>query len=482
MSKKISLSNFLKQTPEIPQYSEKNQHYLISGSHPTYYVDKPGIQEEQIAPLIASNTWTEIPGFIGLNISDMCPSTEGTYSAYFIKHDSYVYGVNIDSNTQVGIGYPDGGVANTSRQKLNCYNGYLLAVTNDSSYPTIKRTLLPGSSWTAFGSITSSSDGHFMENFLEYCMITDESSKIKKIDSTWNITSGIDLGAGWIVNGIKNFNDKYLAIAGSNGNFVNNYLFLWNGRSSSYNYSMKIPGRFMGMKVVDSILYVAVWANGSGDSISNGKTSIYYMSGTTLKQLFTPQISAIQSLSGNKFPLFNFNNKLGINLSSKDLIINGSSDAGKETFSFCNGINATGYGFDQFTETYDGYLITYTSSPSAGDRKYFLDFTSSTYNSILYKSHWIPVKNLKAIDIVYDIRPQSGTDAINVTIYGDGEDIIAGTSTTVLDSITPTNYLNEKRTRLDVKGFAGDKVKIQLSTVNTGTWRPIIREINLILE
>ena len=118
--------------------------------------------------------------------------------------------------------------------------------------------------------------------------------------------------------------------------------------------------------------------------------------------------------------------------------------------------------------------VSYVGTPYAGN-----------YKQLLYKSQWIPVRNLQGVDIWYE-TPPSGTDKIVVTLYGQGENLItSGAQTIDLNPITATNYLNKKRSRLDIsdyqtgEAFQGDQVKIVLSTVNT-TWQPIIRAINLI--
>lgn len=485
--KKIVLQNFLKMTPEAPQYSEANQHYLLSGVNPTYYLDTPdtstfdGIQEEQIAPLIASQKWNLLNNTTsGSAYNDITESSESTYDFYFIRADSRVFAYDLFFGTKTDCGYPNLVAENTSLQKIKCFANNLLVVTKTSTSPNIWRTALPASgssTWTPFGSISNDGDEHFLEPFLEYCMITDNKRQVKKIDTSFNVTSGIDLGIGWTINGMRNYNDKYLAIAGSTGSFNNNFLFLWNGRSDTYNYSIKMAGRFLDMKVVDGTLYVAIWVSGTGNQSGTGKTVLYCLSGTSLKEVTLPFISTIKY--GFKQGIFSMNNNVGINLNnSNSLMIYGKTPTGTAKF-----VQNDNLSFTKISDTYSGSIVGIVVTGG----NYFLYYLptvniNSRYNTITYKSQWIPVKNLSGIDIEYDTPPQSGTDAINVTIYGRGEDIISGNSTTVLDSITPTNYLNTTRTRLDTKNFAGDKVKILLTTVNSGAWRPIIRKITLITE
>ena len=293
------------------------------------------------------------------------------------------------------------------------------------------------------------------------------------------------MGAGWGILGLTNYNNKYLAIAvaqnlststGTSG-YAQNYLRLWDGTSTEPNYSIKISGQFLGMKVIECVLYVAV-------QVSTTKTKLYYLDNTTLKVVSEQQYSMISTLTYSPVDhcIFSYLNNIGLRL-------NGSSDFNyplmildeqrKSSFIISSGLT-----FDQFCVGFDGVLYgSVYNGNTIGDVYCYLQTPSvPPYNNILYRSQWIPVQNLQAIDIYYDTPPQSGTDAINITIYGRGEDILAGSSTTTLQSITPTVFLNQKRTRLDVKGFTGDEVMVQLSTVNTGNWRAIIRKIILITK
>src|ERR1035437_10093195 len=104
MSKKITLQNFLKMSPDIPQYTDANQHYLLSGVNPTYYNDGVGTQEEQIAPLIASCKWLDLLG-ASLTAVDLTISTDSTYSAFAMFSTSEVYGIDMGSASSSGCGF-----------------------------------------------------------------------------------------------------------------------------------------------------------------------------------------------------------------------------------------------------------------------------------------------------------------------------------------------------------------------------------------
>ena len=497
MSKKISIDNFLMMNPSQPEFSQKNQHYLISGANPTYYNDIGGVQEEQVAPLIASNKFSlaYIPdgghGSVGTqHITSLIPSTaystsSSRISAYGIDATGYVFGYQIVNQVISDFGAVISGIS-SPYNILNCFANVIIAIVY-TGIPGIYYSV-GGTSWTSmYPVVLSGGTGglgqRYMENFGAYCMISDgltsvtTMSKVKKLDSSFNYTTGIDLGNGWTVNGMRNFNDKYIAIAGSLS-YSSNYLFLWDGSQDEPNYSMKMDGNYLDMIVIDGVLYVAVALNGTNE------TAIFYLKGTQLVKLMTPQISKMGA--GDKAILFNFGSKLGINLSSTDLMVYGDSAVGKEEFVLTTGTNYT-----HFCITLEGYLLTIGYSDYL---PYYYNITSTNYNPIKYVSQWIPVHNLSGIDVWYDTPPQTANDFIDITLDGQGEDIITGASSVHLippvagetHTLSMNTTLTNWRTRVDVQGFAGDLARITLTTTvgQTGggadDWRPIIRGLDLI--
>ena len=493
--KKISINNFLKMTPSVPQYSDKNQNWLIAGADPLYYLGNFSpfhLQEEQLAPLVASHDWTQITGTVTGNVMSMITSVDSTYEVYAVTDDTKVLGITTSAITD--LGYPTGASVSDVGGRLAIQGG-ILFMTYTAGTVVYKMTI-PGSAWTNFGTLHNTYSPHYLEPFLDFVAVSDGNTAggttnqmVRKIDVTAFTTTSdalsLDLGKGYGVLQMKNLNNKYLAIAATqippSGlttiGYPQNYIFLWDGIQDRYNYAVKVPGFFLDMKVVDGILYVAV-------AVARYKTCIYYLSGTSLKKVITPQISQVVSPFSFRTAqsLFDYKNYLGIILNTTNDITNPVMVYGKDEVGELEYIFSYGKFLLNFTVGHNGNLFTNEYIASSNSKIYYLYEVTKTYQPIFYKSQWIPIKNLSGIDIVYDSPPAVGTDAINVTIYGRGEDIISGSSTTVLDPITPTNYLNTSRTRLDVKGFTGDRVLIQLSTINTGTWRPIIRSVDLITQ
>jgi len=490
--KEIVLDNFLKMYPQVPEFSQKNQHYLISGVNPISYLTD-GSQEQQIAPLAASIDWEEITGIIGGslegNITQMVPSIGGSYTAYGVTDTTKVFGLTGGAVTS--LGYPSGSSSINTTSCCLAIGGNFLFMSRAAD-SVVYYTALSPIAWHSFGTLSSLGGGaHIMEPFVDHVAISDttgtstQNNLVCLIDPTSGVPSIIstpylDLGLGFGVLQMRNFNDKYLAVAFGKSvsgslttGYPQNYLCLWDGAANSFNYSMKIPGKFIDMKVVDSVLYVAV-------QVSYNKTCVYQLRGTQLQKVFTTQFTTISSGVRSMIPcsLFDFRNYLGVNLNSNSDLVRPIMVYGNDEMGGIEFVHSSGRLFDQFVTDYNGNLLANEYVAGGNSNLYYIP-TSNTYQNILYKSQWVPVKNLQAIDVYYDTLPVHTHDAINVTLYGRGEDIITGSSTTVLSSITPTNYLTAKRTRLDVKGFTGDFVKVQLTTVND-VWQPIIRRVSLI--
>lgn len=443
--------------------------------------------------------------FVEGNIVNMIPSTNNIYSIYAITDTTHVYGITQSLITDLGYitgssqpgnagGYLAIGGGGSATQ------GYLFGT--NATNPDVYQMTLPGTgagNWTQFGSsqVQTSVGVHIMEPFLDFIAIKDGStsfidgSLINKLNMSdmSSINAGINVGVGYSIFQMRNYNNKYLAIAAgkavapSASGYPQNYIFLWDGISPRYNYSIKVQGQFIDMKVIDSVLYVAI-------KVSAFKTCLYQLVNTSLRKVFTSQISNIRNQqSSSKYApilcsLFDFKSYVGINLDpavsatlTNPILIHGSDEMGELEF-----IYSSGHDFDQINVGYDGnlYAAEYIAANS-NSNVYTIPATGS-YQPIFYQSQWIPVDNLESIYIDYDMPPKSGTDAINVTIFGRGEDILTGFSTTILDSIIPTNTFSNRKAKLDVKGFTGSQIMVQLSTVNNSTWRPIIRSIDLITK
>lgn len=290
------IKNFQKHTPDVPQYSDRNQNYLIAGANPTYYMDTSGTQEEQFAPLAASARWTTLSLTLDGNVVHMISSTDSTQSVYLVTDTTHVYSIDT-SYALHDLGYPTGASISNTGCRLSIMGGYLFFTQSASG--NVWKMALPSGSWSSFSGLNSLTGPHIMETFSNFIAVCDgktspgASEMVRKIDPVaFTITSdtlSLDIGAGWSVTGLRNYNNKYLAITASQttlnvAGYPINYLFLWDGISNRYNHAVKINGQYIDMRVIQGVLYVAV-------KVSNNKTSIYYLAGTTLRYLYTPRIS-----------------------------------------------------------------------------------------------------------------------------------------------------------------------------------------------
>lgn len=485
----LVIENFLKMNPQIPQFSRSNMNYLLAGVDPLYYLSDNS-QEEQIAPLAASVDWTQITGTISGNVTHMVASVGGPYTTYCVTDKGKVYGLT--TTTINDLGFPTGAQVNNAAWYLTIAANQLYATYGSGG--SIYYMSLPSGVWASVSGLNTATGTHLMEQFSDRIAVTDgtvsysQNNLVRLIDPTSGTpvlltTPQLNAGLGFGIMQMRNYNDKYLAIAVgkvATGSIVNgypqNYLYLWDGAYPSFNYSVKIPGQFIDMKVVNSVLYVAV-------QVSANKTCVFYLSGTKLRKVFTTQISTIAYTQGSAIPcpLFDYKNYLGVHLNTNTdlthpLMVYGSDEVGDIEF-----IQSSGRRFDQFVVDYNGVLIGNKYVPGGDTELFYLPSTGTNYQNILYKSQWMPIRNLKALEIWYETPPQSGSDAINVTIYGKGENIIAGSQVIALGTITPSTALSNQMTLLDVEAFNGDQLSIVLTTTNT-TWRPIIRQIVPITE
>jgi hypothetical protein len=447
--------------------------------------------------------------YIEGNVVDAVPATDSTYSAYLVTDTGMVYGLSTVNNTDVpsalvSLGYYTGSKINYTGSRLCAANG----VNGSSQIVPFLYVNGQGKIWgTPVSSISWAQidSGHtiyygggipFMEAFLDFISVagTDADNSpyhwISKFDMTANLitdppAAGIDVGKGWGIIGTRNYNNKYLAIAigrtsaaGGVFGFPQNYLLLWDGISPLPSASIKIPGKYLGMKVIDGTLYVAV-------QTSNQRTVLYFLYGTTLRKVKTPQYSNIIDSVWSPVPsnLFDYRGYIGMHLDDTNdfedpLMIHGSDEMGEFDF-----IQSYGRNFDQiFGGFFGGLFANEHNGNGSNSVLWYLPppASATTYQNLLYRSQWIPCDGISALKIYYDTPPQADPDAIAITVYGEGENILAGTSTTVLNSITAENALTQKMHLVDLSGFQGSKIRIEISTANT-TWRPIIRGILLVI-
>lgn len=471
-TEQIIIENFQDMRTDIPQYSAKNTNYLMSGVDPLYYVSLNTIQEEQLAPLAASfanNMVTDANG----TITDIISVPEGALSLPgFALADSAGY-VTIGSLTSQVLGSATGQI-----QNLVDFSGFLVVMS--SAYTTIGFKLYSAGSWTIIStSITLTGGAIYMTSFLNFCLICNGNFVYKLLQGVSALiapstTAVLNIGSGWSILGKPVVYGNYVSIAGSRivgttNTYSDNYLFLWNGYGSTYQYSIKLPGKYVGQANINGTLYVVV-------ETKLNTQAVYYVYNQSLRRVKAlPNLYTTAGVGGTKTnPVFEARGYLAICTDYGLLLYRKDETIGDVSYLLNNGSYNFGCSAGVNNSIYTVNGANYYNDNLLG---------GSGTNPINYLSQYIPVTPSK-IEIWYDQPPQSGTDAINVTLYGINQYNAQGqlyNETISLASITPSviasDNSNSKKFTLDCAGFMGEKVRVQLQTVNTGSWQPIIRKI-----
>lgn len=466
---KLKLTDFGRMNPDSPEYSTKNQHYLISGADPFYYLAQSAVQEQKRAPLAAAKTFTAI-GTVsdGSYIVASIQSAFTSYDAIFVTNTGHFYGASSSSIIDL-LSVPTA----SDTWVVNVFNQKIWATPASGSFLSSK-TLDSGiGAWsTAYTFSSASSVGRPIKNFLDFMAFPDSSgisqNLIKKVDTSGTFSTALNIGNGWNTYAMENYNNHYLAIvafyaSGGSGYIPNGtdwYVFLWNGFSNSYNTAIRSPGQVLDIRSVGANLYTLVLDR-------PGQISLYQLVSQSFKKLFslavdTAKVSTVGGTTKSSITLFDYAGMVGINLNSK----------GQYLYTPEAKFILTPQNLDIVTHAGTTGLLYGTS----GNTLYSY---SSGISPILYRSQWIPFANPSSIVVKYATAPIGSSDTIQVTLDGYDEDGTASTSL-ALSAITNTTFYNGYKTPLDTQGFQGKLVRVTLSTTSGGTWQPIIREIELI--
>jgi hypothetical protein len=423
------------------------------------------------------------------NIIQMIPDPTAQQDFFALDYNGHVYGVThtagvfpsaiVDFGTVPNIGSGQG-----PAQTIAYYNNKLVAAGPISGGYGFSYVSPTGGSWTSVttnGAGGRNSSAVFQNNL--YVGGTGD-NRIYQINPSWGISANPGVGLNlpsWLGTiDIENYNNKYLAIAAGPINFqdysfINNYIYLWDGVSLSWNYVIEAPGRIISMKTINGTLFVAV-----ADSATS--STIYYLSGLTLKKLFnTAQSFAVANQvdsNGNKIttkPLFNFMGHLGI-ISS---IQNGNGRVfvyrldTKELFSVLSYVN--------------NCIVTSRINVNPPQPKIFYSYLGGAYlvltNSFggcYFTTNTIDLNGqITSVEVYYDSPPPAGNSSIVVTINYENENSsgLGLNSTTQLASITASNYTNSKYTILDGQGIVCKKMRMTVNCAVYNNWKPIIRKV-----
>jgi hypothetical protein len=475
---KIVLMDFASMTPEVPEYSNKNQHYFLGNVDPFYYL-LTGTQEQQYAPLAPAHQMASI--VTGLDMSTiyfgtiaMAQDTTVNNILFLTTDNQHTYAITVN-NTLLDLGKPSGASSTYSVAGLAIYNGNLIATYGGTS--NFYRQLL-SSSMTSTGWVTSGgtifSAGGWLVPFLQNCFTGgSNSSQIQQINSSWSVLPGIDLGTGWGILKAVNWNNKYLAFVGQqnqNNSDKTNYLFLWDGISPKYNYAITIPGVYKALHAhSDGNIYVAV--------INGGIPQLYVLSGIHLKLVFEFPFTYTSTINWNSWYIIKL-----ISYGKYMAFLMQSEGSGGNSFIMLYDPERKNK-YILLSKSFSISANQLTNAISIGDniyisladtKIYVYSPISSSVQPIYYQSQNIPLNGtIDTVEIYYD-SPPTGTDYINVFINSYDED--TGNTQTALTTINSTSYLNKKKTILNA-GIKCNSFNLQLYEQINDNWNGIIRKI-----
>jgi hypothetical protein len=344
----------------------------------------------------------------------------------------------------------------------------------NASTPYFGRTVGMTPGITYVGSKITGTGKVFMKTLLDNLYYSTGLSgnkgnhQINYFTASYLQTPGIDLGLGWNILGIENYNQQYLAISASyspdggvfnSSNSDKNFLFLWDGISKKYNRAIRIPGTFVEMKSINNELYFIIKER-------TKQYALYLFTGNALRQLLPIAIDGVKD-SQQFNALFNYMNTVGVNLEGGGEYIIDENYAGSSKYILSKqNFNVLGRGSsDQALYGGVGAVIKY------------YNVNGGSYSDIEFRSNWVTLKrDLGSIEIFYEKIPPNCS--IDTTIWGKDE---TGTLYPItLQPINSTTQETPTKTTLDVKGFTGRKLRIDISTTGTGSWQAIIRKIGII--
>lgn len=487
--------------PDVPRYSEGNHWYSLQNVNPLYYLQGSSTQEKELSPLTPMGLQTQITGGVGGsingNIIQILPATVTKvttpnvidYDVFILTDNAYVYGVSQSQVTSLGRAQVVTG-DNTGRIQIG-FGGYLIYVSSLANavytLPLSDGSVAQSTTWVAgSGSGTTKYYGWTIasvEPFSNYLALSSAASSpiTQSIVNLYPYSTGftlgpqyqMDLGAGWNIIRLQNWNNQYLAIGATfSGNKVLtnpstastsnlSYIFFWNGVSARYQYSVRVPGGLVDMIVSNGTVYCVVLER-------YNQYGLYKVSGQRMTKVCGLNLG-VNTTPGQALFVYPFG--VGVNVGNPTGAFCITENGGEEfRFLIFSGTSGNLFGLGS-----SGY--PYTSYQS-------LIYTESTSNlaQITAISQWIPLSTkLTSVDVMYDSAPTQVGDYIRVTLYSWAEDQTDGVLLQQLTDITSTTYDTKIKTTLDAKGLTPNMAKVKVETYSApgSAWRPVIRQVQL---
>jgi len=455
----IIIENFGNMRPDLPTFSAKNTMYSASGVNPVYYLDDNTKQEEIILPLAASVAMTTT--FV---------NTTGTITDI----------ISVQGTTPYAIADVNGNIINGTATRTSVFSAGTVLLSSFGNYIIASSSASVNIAYAGIFSSTFNtvvgtgvSGPYYMTPFLNFLAVGSQNLvynvPISGFPANVPGTPALTLSAGYNIIGKPEVYGNYLSIpyAPSTISFVNNYLALWNGILPLPSYNILLPGKFVGQVCIAGTLYIVIEERTGIQTLGYLK-QYSYIRKRTLHGTFSTTANKTKAV-------FNARGYVGIN-----------TDAGLYLYKADEGLGEIAYLHDT-----NNYSVVISSSNGINDaydlygvigNTVYTTNGSTNYNPIAYKSQFAQVTPYR-LKVWYNTPPQSSTDAIYTTLLGIDEYDPTGNivnETATLNTITSTSFDNYKYTILDCQGFTGDKMSISLTTVNTSSWRPVIKRIEIV--
>ena len=499
-----TISQFHNMQPDVPEWTDANHMYSLTNVDPLYYLAEGG-QEKQTFPLVASRAFTTLTTGVAATITSMIPTETNLYFDVFTTYDNgSVYGfsavkdgtgaITSTSVSVMGFAFGGGGGITGINNKITVFANKLVGIrykitdpngSGSMSYTNVLAQIGSASSWTSYAWNAVTNPYEYNANpetavFQDKLWVSDKynqntMSAVRGYTNTGatlvqDTSLVLNIPTNYSILRMANYRNKYLAVAGAYssvssatapGGMVQNsrnYIFMFNGISKTYQYTVPLPGSFVDMIMVEDDLKVLL-------QNKFGQYSVYTLNGTKLSLDHVLQIDTPQQL-----PLFSYLGLLGINLTTKGVYIMGKTKQGEVKYIYTN---------QNFSNLIAGTLQSSLYSYN-GSNLYSQQVIGSSYNDVTAVSQWVGLNTkLSSVDVTYDTPPQAVGDYIRVTLDGFSEDQADGVTTVVLNDITSTNKQTRIKTTLDTKGLTPSMARLTVQTHSTGAWRPIIRELQL---
>ncbi len=501
---RIVLENFNTMTPWARTYTPKTQFYkIVNNLLVTDYLPNGDVlQNSALVPQFSSDSYYALSTgnySDGSNAIKMIADPTQASDFYALSAYGAVYHVTKNLGSTGTVSRPSSnaiwvGSGAGAGADIAYFNNKLFEASPNYTTGIVYWDGTNGTGWSSYTG-THAGGMNSLLPFSSYLYVGGSSdSRIYRWDSAGNQvypgsgTGGLQLPSWLGTMMMENYNNKYIAIAAapqisSGSSPLENYLFLWDGASTSYNYAIKAPGQIVGMKDIGGYLWVAISFSTPSSGGENTSSALYVLSGITLKKVF--QIPAItmkrfdsNGNSLNKNCLFDIMGNVGLITMRGKFVYDFNQ---KMLYDFYDDWNGgpmiTAFGVNNSAVKFFHGISSIVNQLYSG---IVSNAYTAQYSSSYAGTNWIDaIGQLSSIEIYYDSPPPSTNSYFYIDVYYEDENYGGTKSKVHLAQIDSSNYQNSKYTIIDGAGinFKRLQVVVGSSTVVADNWVPTIRRV-----